>query len=562
MSTIPCVLVVAVLVFAASRYRCSADVLPPDSQIEQIIRDRVAAKQQCGIVVGVIDASGQRIFAAGKTSLDGPAANGDTLYEVGSVTKVFTGLLLADMAQRGEVNLNDPISKYLPATVKTPTRGGKQITLLDLATHRSGLPRLPDNMAPRDPENPYTDYTFEELCAFLSDYKLTRDIGEKYEYSNLGFGLLGNLLARKAGMSYEALVSERILRPLGMGDTTITLSAAQKSRMAAPYDDQLEPKKNWDFDALAGCGAIRSDARDLLKFVAANMQLTVGPLQAAMQSMQSPISSTDLAKTRVGIAWHITDKNGKRVIWHNGGTYGYHSFIGFDPTNKIGVVVLANSANSIDDIGFHLIDSKRALEKLKKEKVEAAARVTPEVLDKYVGRYQLTPSVFFDLKRDGARLMAQLTGQAYYEIYPKSETSFFYKVVDAQIDFNRDATGKVESLTLHQNGADQTADKISDQPAAERKTIKLPSASLDNYPGKYQLNSEADFTIRRDGDRLLARLTGQAFFEIFPESETEFFYKVVDAQLTFVKGPDGKMKALILHQNGADQRAERTGDAH
>ncbi len=444
-------------------YRCSAQSFPNDDEIRGILRERIAAKVAPGIVVGLIDTNGARVIAAGSTmAAGGNEVNGDTVFEIGSMTKVFTGLLLADMVNRGEVKLDDPISKYLPPSVKAPARNGRQITLLDLATHRSGLPRLPDNLVPADGLDPYADYTFDNLCAFLSDYKLTRDIGEKYEYSNLGFGLLGTLLSRRAGTTYEALLTERILRPLGMTNTAIILSRELKARFATPYNTQWEPVKPWTFDALAGCGAIRSTANDLLKFIAANLQGQKGDLMSAMQLMQEPRNSTEIPKTKIGLAWHITDRNGRRVIWHNGQTGGYHSFCGFDLTNKSGVVILANAACEMDDLGFHLLDPKRTLAKAKAQKEDASVKLERGQLQRFVGRYQLTDGVFFNLRVEGDRLLAQLTGQAYYQLYPKSPTSFFYKVVDAQIDFACDAAGKVQSLTLHQNGIDQTAEKISD----------------------------------------------------------------------------------------------------
>ena len=191
---------------------------PSDAEIRQILVNRIdKEKQGVGIVIGVIDAKGQRVVAYGSLEKGNKQPlDGDTLFEIGSITKVFTSLLLADMAQRGEVRLDDPISKYVPATAKIPERGGKKITLVDLATHTSGLPRMPANFNPKDPANPYIDYTDDQLYAFLSSYELTRDVGIKFVYSNLGFGLLGQGLARRNGTDYEALVETRICEPLGI----------------------------------------------------------------------------------------------------------------------------------------------------------------------------------------------------------------------------------------------------------------------------------------------------------------------------------------------------------
>ena len=215
----------AVIVFAAlalldsSAARAQTSPIPSDAAIRQILVDRIdVQKQSVGIVVGVIEPSGRRVVAYGRASRnDARPLNGDTLFEIGSITKVFTSLLLADAVERGEVALTDPVGKFLPAKVRMPERGGRAITLQDLATHTSGLPRLPTNMAPKDPSNPYADYTFENLYAFLSDYQLTRDIGSQYEYSNLGGGLLGHALTLAAhATDYEALVRARVTTPLGM----------------------------------------------------------------------------------------------------------------------------------------------------------------------------------------------------------------------------------------------------------------------------------------------------------------------------------------------------------
>ena len=187
-----------------------------DDEVKNILQDRIdRAKRGVGIVVGLVDEKGARVITYGNASQDGKQAlDGNSVFEIGSVTKVFTATLLAEMVERGEVSLNDPISKYLPRTVKTPTRDGKEITLFDLATQTSGLPRLPANFAPKDPQNPYADYSVDQMYAFLSGYSLTRGIGEKYEYSNFGVGLLGHILALRAGTDYETLVRKRICQPL------------------------------------------------------------------------------------------------------------------------------------------------------------------------------------------------------------------------------------------------------------------------------------------------------------------------------------------------------------
>ncbi len=525
-----------------------------EAELQSLLNQRAAAAGNgVAIVVGIQDENRRSIICA--KAEPAPAVDGDTLFEIGSVTKVFTGLLLAEAVSRNEVKLDDPIARFLPASVKTPERKGRQITLLDLATHTSALPRLPDNMVPADPENPYADYTVQQMYEFLSEFKPTRDIGAKYEYSNLGVGLLGHILALKAGTNYEALVRERVCRPLGMTNTFITLSPSAKQRLAPGHDAAGASARNWDLPTLAGAGALRSSANDLLKFLEANLELAPTALAPALRLAQQPQRDAG-TRMKIGLGWHIAEQHEARVVWHNGGTGGYHSFIGFNPATRRAVVVLANSARSFDDIGFHLLDSKYPLAGDEPAAKRTGTQLQPEILDRYVGRYQLAPGVFFNLRRDGSRLLAQLTGQSYVEIFAESETNFFYKVVDARITFYV-AAGRATELVLHQNGVDQTARKISDAPPQERRAVKLDPKLYDRLVGEYELAPGAVFTIRKAGDRLTARLTGQSFLEIFPESETEFFYQAVDAQITFVKDAQGEVNELVLHQNGRDLRAKR-----
>ncbi len=330
--------------------------------LRQILADRIDRDRKgVGIAVGVIDAGDariRRVITYGSLGRgDSRPLTGDTVCEIGSVTKVFTSLLLADMVERGEVALTDPVATYLPADVNVPERGGRAITLQDLATHTSGLPRLPTNFMPKDRANPYADYSVTQLYEFLATYTLPRDIGSRYEYSNLGGGLLGHVLARRGGTDYEALVRSRIINPLGMTSTSITLSADQRRRLAMGHNDRLAPVPNWDVPTLAGAGALRSTTKDMLTFVAANLGAVPSPLVSAISAMLTDRRPTGAPGLAVALAWHILTRDGDDIVWHNGGTGGYRSFIGFNSTTKVGVVVLSNTSTlaGVDDIGLHVL---------------------------------------------------------------------------------------------------------------------------------------------------------------------------------------------------------------
>lgn len=529
----------------------AAAQIAPDAEIKRILAERIDQRHQgVGIVVGVIEPGGRRVVAHGTFAKgDERPVNGDSVFEIGSVAKAFTSLLLADMVRRGEVALSDPVSKYLPADVKMPERGGKKITLEHLATHTSALPRLPLNMTPKDPANPYADYTVQQLHDFLSAHELTRDIGSRYEYSNLGAGLLGHVLARRAGTDYETLVRKRILKPLRMKSTSITLSKPMKERLAAGHDAEIKPASNWDIPTLAGAGALRSTANDMLAFLAANLGFTKTPLAAPMAAMLVPRHPTSMAGTEIALGWHISKINDREIVWHNGGTGGYRSFAGFDAKRRAGVVVLSNVSTNggVDDIGRHLLAGAPLLPAPRRE-----VKVDPKLFDRYTGRYELAPNFIVTVTRDGERLYTQATGQPRFEVFAESERDFFPKAFDALITFVAEGEGKATSLVLHQNGVDRPAKRIGDAPPVkEHREVAIDPKIFDRYLGKYQLTPDFVLTITRDETHLYVQGTGQPRSEIFPESETEFFSRVVDAQITFTA------EGLILHQNGRDMPAKR-----
>jgi CubicO group peptidase (beta-lactamase class C family) len=548
------------MTFLLPAFLAAAQKYPDANSVRSILQERIDTyKKSSGIVVGLIDSSGNQITGYGKISESNSSPpDGNTVFEIGSMTKVFTSVLLADMVQRGEVKLNDPIAKFLPSTVKVPSRDGKEITLLDLATHTSGLPRLPANFYPKDPNNPYADYTVQQMYDFLSSYTLTRDIGAQYEYSNFGAGLLGHILALKAGSDYESLVLQRICNPLGMTSTRIKLTPEMQSRLTQGHNEVGEVVSNWDLPTLAGAGALRSTANDLLLFLAANMGLKKSSLDTALQQTQRVQRPTGIADLEIGLAWHILKKNGSEIIWHNGGTGGYHSFIGFDKAAGVGVVVLSNSANGIDDIGLHLLNSKFDLARLSPAKEHKVIQVDSKTYDAYVGYYRLTPSFIITISKENDRIFLQATGQPQIEIFPESATDFFLKVVDAQITFLKDDRGEVTGLILHQNGIDQKAQKLGpDYHPIVRKEISVDPKILEKYTGKYELAPGVVFDVILQDAKLMVQLTGQPSFQIFPESEINFFYKIVDAQITFQRDSKGNVTGLVLHQGGIDRNAKK-----
>lgn len=457
---------------------CSIDALaqsalPPDADIRRILVDRIDVQHRSvGIVVGLITPQGRRLVTYGHLEKgDSRPLSGDTIFEIGSVTKVFTALLVAQMVQRGEMAWNDPVAKYLPNTVKVPQKDGKQITLADLATHTSGVQRMPTNFDPGDLNDPFADYSTEQLYQFLSGYTLTRDPGTQYEYSNLGAGLLGFVAGQRAGMAYGELVRKLICDPLEMNSTTIVLTPEMQARLAVGHHVVgLQSVHNWDFGApVAAAGALRSTANDLLKFLAANLGYTNTPLAEAMNALTTVRRSTGIPDGLVALGWHIWTADGREIIWHNGATGGYRSFIGFDRKRRIGVVALSNtrSEEGADDIGRHLLDEKIPLWVPPPE--PKIAQLDPKTLDGYVGAYRLGRKASLRVTHEGDRLYAQKTGYAVpvqtigyakVEILPESQKTFFVREGGMRLTFVTDGQSRATELLIREKSGEVRAMRV------------------------------------------------------------------------------------------------------
>jgi CubicO group peptidase (beta-lactamase class C family) len=461
-----------------------ADEIGPSykSKIDSLVSPVIEAEDVVGMTIGVITGDGQSILGYGKLSQSDPRVPAaDTLFEIGSITKTFSGLLLADLAEAKLVRLDEPVQKLLPDSVKVPKRGDAEITLLNLTTHTSGLPRMPGNWKPAKPTDPYADYTEKLLFEFLNEQAKSSlwrglkaafadpDAKPKYAYSNLGAGLLGHALALRAGKkSYEELLIERIAQPLRMNDTRISLSAEQLRRFSPGHNADGEPVGSWAWEhsSLAAAGGLRSSAGDMLRYLSANMGLTKTKLATAMQTSHQ-IHHKVGEHMSIGLGWHINTTD--HFAWHNGRTGGYCSMALFDKEKKLGVVVLSNTVSDVVDL--IAVACMRVLrdQELPPVPVRRPIKVDRRILEQYVGTYAMSPFVYLTITLQEGRLLAQLTGQDAFRIYPESETAFYYKVVRARITFEKDEKGTVTRLVLHQSGRDMPANRLPVKGTGKRK---------------------------------------------------------------------------------------------
>jgi serine-type D-Ala-D-Ala carboxypeptidase/endopeptidase len=341
-------------------------VVAPAAARPQFVADTVDAilgrhaRKHAGVAVGVWWRGEQWTFARGRIDADQLGSpSPDTIFEIGSVTKVFTATVLADMVEEGLVALDDPVQRYLPAGVELPVRG-RPVTLADLATQTSGLPRLPPGLLRRSllqRRNPYAGFTERDLERAISRTRLKGSPGEKLRYSNFGFGLLGYALARLSEQPFEQPVRERVCDPLGLADTQISIPGEARARFADGHNRRGKQVPHWDLAALAGAGALRSTVADLLRFLELQLQPPTTRLGRAAQATHEPRAHRGRLSQGLGWAGLRLRGDSRQMLWHNGGTGGFRSFLGFVKESEAGVAILSNCSRSVDAIGFRILEA-------------------------------------------------------------------------------------------------------------------------------------------------------------------------------------------------------------
>lgn len=403
-----------------------------------------------------LDALPSQRLGSGCASRRTDAPPFDARFEIGSISKALVGLLAAEMAARGELRLDEPIRALLPAGTAAPQINGAPITLADLLTHTSGLPRLPVGFQPGNPANPYADLTAASVYGGLAGLKPDHPPGTQYAYSNWAFLMLSDMLARRAGQPFDDLLRARVLAPLRMNDTRVSDNVG----LVRGRHANGQPATNWDVPtAFAGVGGIRSTVEDLGRLARAMLgdaPEDIAPsLRSALQTSRNTLRNGN-AQIDIAWAWHLRKRTDMApLVFHNGMTAGFSSMLVLDIAQRRAAVVLADAAGGFDDLALRLVDGSTPM--------QAPRRTVPLDLRRaqgLVGRYQLRPGFVIAITLDEGRLHAQATGQGRFELLQDSRGDYYALVADIVMRFRRAADGRAEALTLFQGGGALPAARI------------------------------------------------------------------------------------------------------
>ncbi len=536
-------------VVCAAGWATLASATPPagmQNQLDQFIKGGPG-----GVAVAWVDAGGAAFFQSGTFSAGDPRPiTPDTQFELGSVTKVFTALLLAESERLGRVSRLDPAAKYLLPPDDPAQKAMSKITLLSLTTHTSGLPRLPGNIGanPEGNPDPYASYDRAKLVAALRLHGPVAPVGRSMDYSNFGVAVLGEALAAAWGTPYADALRVHVLDPLGMKATTVGVAGQPPPAGLAPGHASGKAVANWTFQAFAPAGALRSCARDMALFLAACLGQGGAPLRSAFEATLQPQRAVEETGGHIGLGWLLTDDPEVPVAWHNGATAGSHAFVAFSPKTGAGVAILSNIQVGSEALGFGLLGAKPP-----HPKVEVVAHASD-----YVGRYPLNPRFAIDITQANGALRLQGTAQPVLGLREVAPDRFAVAGVPAEISFERDAAGKVTALVLHQNDLDQRGPRSEIPPSPPEAS--LPIETLREYVGSYPLAPTFVIAITEEGGVLFAQATGQPKVPVYASARDEFFYKIVNAQISFQRDASGKVSGLVLHQNGGNVPANRSAN--
>ncbi|MBN2478680.1 MAG: beta-lactamase family protein [Parachlamydiales bacterium] len=429
-------------------------------EIQSLIDKCIDEGHTQGMVIAIITEDGTKFYKGGRLGVnDDTPMDEYALFELGSISKIFTSLLLQQMVNCNEVKKDDFMEMYLPEGVKVPSYHGKKITLEHLSNHTAGFPYVPENFLMSDPYNPWREYNIEYVYAdILGKFNLPYAPGSQYQYSNISLGLLGHVLALRANRDYEDLMYERILKPLGMEDTKYNLTPDLKKRLAKAHIRNRQVP-NWEINAFRGAGGLHSSVKDLSRFIEANLGFCDTKINDLLASAKDCRVPQDEPKLDVGLEWNFSYRYLPEIVYHGGETGGHETFVGFCPDKKIGVVVASNSAAKIADIGKHILNSNWYINTYRQQ-----ANLVPMLLFQFLGNYKSQDGDKISIQLNPAGHLSTLMFQkGFYpavKLYPSSDNDFFLKVLPLDLTFQRDENNQVNGMIINYDGNQKYLQKV------------------------------------------------------------------------------------------------------
>lgn len=472
----------------------------------------------------------------------------DMVFRIGSITKQFTAVAILQLMEQGKLSLQDDITKFIP---DYPTQA-YTITIEHLLTHTSGIKSYTN--LPGYIENVRTDMKPDELINTFKNQPMEFAPGTKWNYNNSGYFLLGYIIEKVTGKSYPDYIQENFFTPLGMTSTCYGSDTKIIKNRAYGYQQGGDGVANSDYCSMTqpySAGSIMSTVGDLFKW---HQALYAGKL-VKKETLEKAVTEYRLSNGKgsgYGYGWFLSQLQGSPTVEHGGGIFGYLTSSVYLPKEDVYVALFSNSTAKAPE--FTAL--KMAAMAIGKPLVTTGITLDEATLDQYAGVYVNDAGREVTVTRDGNQLSATLTGAGTRKMFPVEKDKFLVDDAFMYATFSRDAAGKIVSFVSDDRGRlDEW--KLTDKKIEEKKAITLSEATLDRYTGEFELQPGFTITFTREGNRLMTQATGQGKFEVFAESETKFFLKVVEAQVEFVADPDGKFNRMILYQGGQKVEGKR-----
>lgn len=473
----------------------------------------------------------------------------DTKFRIGSVTKQFTAAAILKLQEKNLLSVNDKLSKFIPDFPK-----GDEVTIHQLLTHTSGIHSYTgeSDFVDRVTKTISPDSLVAEIKRDAYDFKP----GEKMMYNNSGYFLLGYIISKVSGKTYENYLKETFFDPLKMENTGVHYAGISLKNEAKGYskvNNKYDEALNWDMSWAGAAGAMYSTVDDLLKW---NEALYNGKVlsQASLKAAQTPaiLSTGEQPAMQYGYGLMFSKYRGEDIVSHGGGLHGFITQLAYYPKEKMSIVMFSNTAEPDVNFDPNKIAEAFLWSKLEKQVSYTEASVKPANLQPLTGRYDLMGQLVINVTTENNKLFAQLSGQPKFEIFPLKEDEFFWKVVEARIKFLKDSSGAYNQAILFQNGQEMKAKRLP-----EEKIVQVNAALLDTYTGKYKLNDNVIVTVTKENNRLFAQPTNEAKVELLPTSDADFVIKELNAKISFVKDSSGKVNKFTLNMNGRNTELPR-----